>query len=156
MGEVMVVGVKLTSTKDNALVKNIQTCGLSNSDLLRSALYQYFNKVNHFQQEDKTENNAEVNQEVNQLHIEKDAPLVNQIDASEKSLDSNYYMHEKMSSLSIIQNHEFIEHLKQENEWLKNRVEFYEHLLKQNYHEHKNHLSNASKEKINLVSRIRW
>ena len=66
------IGLKLTDA-EITMVNQLKRDGLTNSDVLRNALHQYYkyevNQVNHTQQIDKYKQvNQKVNQEVNQVN----------------------------------------------------------------------------------------
>ena len=109
-----VIGLKLTD-KDKKLIKQIEDSGLSNSELIRKALDQYFKPVNHFQQEKTNQKVKEVNHTVNQNLQEKQEKTVNQV---------NQQVNHK---IQISENYELMEYLKRDNEWLKDRIEHFEH-----------------------------
>ena len=112
-----VIGLKLTD-KDKKLINQIEDSKLSNSQLLRKALEHYFKtvnsvnqKVNQNQQEKNKQKVNLVNQKVNHVQQEKQEKLVNQV-----------------NPVQIIENHELIEYLKRNEEWLKNRIEHFEEI----------------------------
>jgi transcriptional regulator with PAS, ATPase and Fis domain len=109
-----VIGLKLTD-KDKKLIKQIEDSGLSNSELIRKALDQYFKlvnsvnpPVNHEYQEKNNQKVNLVNHTVNQKLQEKKEKTVNR-------------------KIQISENYELMEYLKRDNEWLKDRIEHFEH-----------------------------
>lgn len=116
-----VIGLKLTD-KDKKLIKQIEDSGLSNSDLIRKALDQYFklvNSVNPLVNHDLHEKNNQkvnlVNHTVNQKRQEEKEKTVNQVNQSVNH------------KIQISENYELMEYLKRDNEWLKDRIEHFEH-----------------------------
>ena len=97
-----VIGLKLTD-KDKKLIKQIEDSGLSNSELIRKAMDQYFKSINS------------VNPPVNQIQQEKQEKTVNQVNQSVNH------------KIQISENYELMEYLKRDNEWLKERIEHFEH-----------------------------
>jgi len=104
-----VIGLKLTD-KDKKLIRHIEDSGLSHSELLRKALNHYFEAVNHDHKEKKSQ---KVNQTVNHNQREKQEKPVNQVN-------------QKVNHVQVTENHELIEYLKRDNEWLKDRIEHFE------------------------------
>lgn len=114
-----VVGLKLTD-KDKKLIKQIEDSGLSNSELLRKTLEHYFktvNSVNQIQQEKDKQKVNQVNQTVNHDQQEKQEKTVNQVN-------------QKVNPVQIIENYELLRHYKEEIDWLRNRVEYFEGFYK--------------------------
>jgi hypothetical protein len=116
-----VIGLKLTD-KDKKLSKQIEDSGLSNSELIRKALDRYFKSVNSVNppvnqnQQEKTKQKVNlVNHTVNQNLQEKQEKTVNQV---------NQPVNHK---IQISENYELMEYLKRDNEWLKDRIEHFEH-----------------------------
>lgn len=109
-----VIGLKLTE-KDKQLIKDIENSGLSNSELLRKALKNFFKSVNQNYKEKNTKNIEKVNQLVNHFQHEKKEKTVNQVN---QSVNPN---------LQYIENYELLQYLKQDREWLHDRIEHFEH-----------------------------
>lgn len=105
-----VIGLKLTD-KDKELTEQIEDSGLSNSELIRKALDHYFNSVNrsvnHSQQEKVKQKVNQVNQTVNHNQQENHDKKVN-------------------PQIQVIENYELLRHYKEEIDWLRDRVEYFE------------------------------
>ena len=137
-----VIGLKLTDT-DKELIKQIENSGLSNSELLRKALKHYFEmvnqSVNHKYKEKTLHEVNQVNQTVNHSQQEnvKANDLQNRKNALQNDLQNDLHNTQKKNiqkvnhvnpNIQIIENYEFMEYLKRDNEWLKGRIEHFEHI----------------------------
>jgi hypothetical protein len=126
MGEARVIGLKL-SKNDAELIRHIQACELSNSDLVRKSLEMYFSVVNQNVQE----NFFSEEKKVNHTHMEKINKMVNHNIRSVNQI----YIKEKDNKISNNvtneKNDELIQHLQEENKWLKQRIEYYEKMVTQ-------------------------
>ena len=112
------------------------------SKLLRKALWLYIDevnqKVNLDLKEEKQKNIKKVNKKVNLIHKEKIDQEVNQVN----------------HTIQIVKNYELIRHYKEEIDWLRNRIEYFEGFCKEL---HKNSFSKLDIEfkKKPLMSGIR-
>ena len=106
-----VIGLKLTD-KDKKLIKQIEDSGLSNSELIRKALNHYFKSVNQIQHEKYNQKVNLVNHTVNNNIQEIQEKTVNSVN----------------HKIQISDNYELMEYLKRDNEWLKGRIEHFEHV----------------------------
>jgi len=116
-----VIGLKLTD-KDKELTKQIENSGLSNSELIRKALDHYLKSVNsvnqpvnQIQQKNVKQKVNQVNQTVNHNQQENQEKTVNQVNQKVN--------HE----IQVIENYELLRHYKEEIDWLRDRVEYFEH-----------------------------
>ncbi|MBU1940652.1 MAG: hypothetical protein KKC68_02650 [Candidatus Thermoplasmatota archaeon] len=100
------------SKNDAELIRHIQSCGMSNSVLVRKSLEMYFSVVN---QNYREKNEKKVNHNI---------CSVNQIEASNKHSNNVKYG-------AYTEESDLIRLLQEENEWLKHRVEYYEKIVTQ-------------------------
>ncbi|MFW6120958.1 MAG: hypothetical protein ACOC80_08700 [Petrotogales bacterium] len=90
---------------------------LTPSKLLRKSLWRYIN---------------EVNQKVNPIRQEKESKKVNlspkkvNLDQQEKQNQKVNQVNQKVNPIQIVENYEFLEFLKRNDEWLKQRIEHFE------------------------------
>ena len=106
------LSLKLTDTDKRKVDRFLQKQGLTPSELLRKALWRYINEVNLNQQENENQKVNLVDQKVN----------LSQQENAEEKVD-----HEVNHKIQISENYELMEYLKRDNEWLKDRIEHFEH-----------------------------
>lgn len=97
------LSLKLNDEGEKKIDRFLEREGITPSELLRKALWQYINEVNpevNLPQQKK--NHKKVNHEVNQVN----------------------------HPVQIVENYELLRHYKEEIEWLRNRVEYFEGFCK--------------------------
>jgi len=122
-----VIGLKLTNN-DKKLIKQIEDSGLSNSEIIRKALDHYLKSVNS------------VNQPVNHFQQEKVKQKVN--------LVNQKVNHE----IQVIENYELLRHYKEEVDWLRNRVEYFEGFCKDLRHDMSSKIDTKKTKKETAIS----
>jgi hypothetical protein len=96
--------------EDN-LIKQIDKLPGSRTAKIRNALQMYLQKALHDQQENVKTNDLQNGQNDLQLQHEKQDKSVNPVN----------------SNVQVMENYELMEYLKRDNEWLKDRIEHFEH-----------------------------
>lgn len=116
------LSLKLNNEGEKKINLFLEREGITPSELLRKALWQYIN---------------EVNPEVNLHQQKKDYKKVNRIDqkvnlkqqkktGQEVNLEVNQVNH----PVHIVENYELLRHYKEEIDWLRNRIEYFEGFCK--------------------------
>ena len=129
------LSLKLNVNEKKKIDRFLKKIEITPSELLRKALWQYVNEVNHevnlLQQEKKHEKINLVDQKVNLKQQEK------------MDREVNHEVNPVNHSVQIVENYELLRHYKEEIDWLRNRVEYFEGFCKDL---HEESLSNADTE----------
>ena len=112
------LSLKLNDKEKKKIDRFLKKIEITPSELLRKALWQYVNEVNHevnpLQHEKSHEKVSLIDQKVNLRQQEKMGREVNQVN----------------HSVQIVENYELLRHYKEEIDWLRNRVEYFEGFCK--------------------------
>jgi predicted DNA-binding protein len=116
------LSLKLNDEGEKKIDRFLEREGITPSELLRKALWQYIN---------------EVNPEVNLQQQKKDHKKVNQIDQKvnlkqqkKTGQEVNHEINQVNHPVHIVENYELLRHYKEEIDWLRNRVEYFEGFCK--------------------------
>ncbi len=109
------LSLKLNDKEMKKVDRVLKKKNITPSKLLRKALWQYIEEVNLNQQKKNNEKLKEVDQKVNLDLQEKNVNKVNQVN----------------HAIQIIDNYELLRHYKEEIDWLRNRVEYFEGFCKE-------------------------
>ena len=111
------LSLKLNDNEKKKIDRFLKKIEITPSELLRKALWQYVNEVNHevnlLQQEKKHEKVNLVDQKVNLKQQEK------------MDRELNHEVNQVNHSVQIVENYELLRHYKEEIDWLRNRVEYF-------------------------------
>ncbi|MCK4332271.1 MAG: hypothetical protein KAV40_01690 [Thermoplasmatales archaeon] len=136
------LSLKLNDKEKKKIDRFLKKIEITPSELLRKALWQYVNEVNHevnlMQREGNHEKVNLVDQKVNLKQQEKMGREVNQVN----------------HSVQIVENYELLRHYKEEIDWLRNRVEYFEGFCK-DLHEESFSNADAESKKKPLMTGIR-
>ena len=140
------LSLKLNDNEKKKIDRFLKKIGITPSELLRKALWQYVNEVNHEvnlkKQEKKHEKVNLVDQKVNLKQKEK------------MDREVNHEVNQVNHSVQIVENYELLRHYKEEIDWLRNRVEYFEGLCK-DLHEESFSNADAVLKKKPLMTGIR-
>ncbi len=139
------LSLKLNDEGEKKIDRFLEGEGITPSELLRKALWQYINEVNpevnlpqqkknhkkvnqvdlkvNLKQQKKT--GQEVNHEVNQVDQK-----VNLKQQKKTGQEVNHEVNQVNHPVQIVENYELLRHYKEEIEWLRNRVEYFEGFCK--------------------------
>lgn len=140
---VFIMGKTYSLKLNDSEVKNIDNFlkkkGQTPSDLLRKALWQYIN---------------EVNQKVNPKNKEKKHINEKKVDLKVNPISENNIKKVKQVNhpIRIVNDYELLRHYKEEIDWLRNRIEYFEKLYKDIYD---NSFSKTDIKKKPIMSGIR-
>lgn len=116
------LSLKLNDEGEKKIDRFLEREGITPSELLRKALWQYIN---------------EVNPEVNLKQQKKNHKKVNQVDQKvnlkqqkETGQEVNHEVNQVNHPVQIVENYELLRHYKEEIDWLRNRVEYFERFCK--------------------------
>ncbi len=116
------LSLKLNNKEKKKIDRFLKKIEITPSELLRKALWQYVNEVNHevnlLQHEKKHEKINLVDQKVNLKQQEK------------MGREVNHEVNQINHSVQIVENYELLRHYKEEIDWLRNRVEYFEGFCK--------------------------
>jgi hypothetical protein len=137
------LSLKLNDNEKKKIDLFLKKIEITPSELLRKALWHYVKEVNHevnLKQQEKMD--RRVNHEVNLLQQENKHEKVNLVDQKvnlkhqEKIVrEINHKVNPVNHSVQIVENYELLRHYKEEIDWLRNRVEFFEGFCKDLYEE---------------------
>lgn len=163
-GEIMgkTLSLKLNDNEKKKIDRFLKKIEITPSELLRKALWQYVNEVNHevnLKQQEKMD--RRVNHEVNLLQQEEKHEKVNLVNQKvnlkqqEKMVrEINHQVNPVNHSVQIVENYELLRHYKEEIDWLRNRVEYFEGFCK-DLHEESSSNVDAEIKKKPLMTGIR-
>jgi hypothetical protein len=106
------ISLKLNNQELKNVDRILKEQKITPSKLLRNALWQYINEVNLNLQEEKHDKIQKVDRKVNLNSQEKEMKKVNQVN----------------HGLQIVNNYELLRHYKEEIDWLRNRIEYFERI----------------------------
>ena len=133
------LSLKLNDNEKKKIDRFLKKIEITPSELLRKALWQYVNEVNHEvnlkQQEKKHEKVNLVDQKVNLKQQEK------------TDREVNHEVNQVNHSVQIVENYELLRHYKEEIDWLRNRVEYFEGFCKDLHEESFSNADTESKKK---------
>ena len=116
------LSLKLNDEGEKKIDRFLEREGITPSELLRKALWQYIN---------------EVNPEVNLPQQKKNHKKVNQVDQKvnlkqqkKTGQEVNPEVNQVNHPVQIVENYELLRHYKEEIDWLRNRVEYFEGFCK--------------------------
>ena len=116
------LSLKLNDEGEKKIDRFLEREGITPSELLRKALWQYIN---------------EVNPEVNLPQQKKNHKKVNQVDQKvnlkqqkKTGQEVNHEVNQVNHPVQIVENYELLRHYKEEIDWLRNRVEYFEGFCK--------------------------
>jgi antitoxin component of RelBE/YafQ-DinJ toxin-antitoxin module len=116
------LSLKLNDEGEKKIDRFLEREGITPSELLRKALWQYIN---------------EVNPEVNLPQRKKNHKKVNQLDQKvnlkqqkKTGQEVNHEVNQVNHPVQIVENYELMRHYKEEIDWLRNRVEYFEGFCK--------------------------
>ena len=116
------LSLKLNDEGEKKIDRFLEREGITPSELLRKALWQYIN---------------EVNPEVNLSQQKKNHKKVNQVDQKvnlkqqkKTGQEVNHEVNQVNHPVQIVENYELLRHYKEEIDWLRNRVEYFEGFCK--------------------------
>ena len=140
------LSLKLNDKEKKKIDRFLKKIEITPSELLRKALWQYVNEVNHevnlLQREEKHEKVNMVDQKVNLKQQEK------------TDREVNHEVNQVNHSVQIVENYELLRHYKEEIDWLRNRVEYFEGFCK-DLHEESFSNADAEPKKKPLMTGIR-
>jgi len=140
------LSLKLNNKEKKKIDRFLKKIEITPSELLRKALWQYVNEVNHevnlLQREEKHEKVNMVDQKVNLKQREK------------MGREVNHEVNQVNHSVQIVENYELLRHYKEEIDWLRNRVEYFEGFCK-DLHEESFSNADAEPKKKPLMTGIR-
>lgn len=116
------LSLKLNDEGEKKIDRFLEREGITPSELLRKALWQYIN---------------EVNPEVNLMQQKKNHKKVNQVEQKvnlkqqkKTGQEVNHEVNQVNHPVQIVENYELLRHYKEEIDWLRNRVEYFEGFCK--------------------------